>query len=255
MEKIIVVVFDSELKAIEGLEALRELDRNNEISLYEAQIISKGSSGAVSVVESKDALAFPLIWGAGVVGGLIGILGGPLGVAAGASLGGLIGSLGDLKEEGVTEEFVNDVKIAVAPDKSAVVADLDEWVHESVATRMKKLGGVLLRCHIRDAVEQGEKDFDAAAHRAEIDQLNLERAQVRREDLAKIDAKIDHLRGKLENAIEGRRVKMQLRREQREAKIKALQEKAARSKGEIQRRQQARIAELRQDYSAKTKAG
>lgn len=255
MEEIIVVVCDSELQALEGLRILRELDRTNEISLYEAQVISKGSSGATRVLENVDTLRFPLIGGATTVGALIGLIAGPLGAVAGASLGGLLGSIGDLKEEGVTEEFVDDVKIALAPDKSAVVADIDVWLEKSLDTRLRQLGGVVLRRHLRDVVEQSEKDLDTATHHADVEQLKAEEAQVRADDLAKIDAKIDHLRARLENAIEGRRTKMQLRREQREAKIKALQEKAARSEGEIQRRQQARIAELRHDYSAKMKAG
>ena len=44
-------------------------------------------------------------------------------------------------------------------------------------------------------------------------------------------------------------VTWQLRQQQREARIQALQKKADRSEGEIRRRQEARIAELRRDYA------
>lgn len=254
MEEIVVVVFDSQLKAVEALRVLRELDHDNEISLYDAQIISKGSGGAVRVMDNVDALRFPLVGGSTTVGALIGLLGGPWGALVGATAGGLIGSFGDIKEEGVTEEFVNDVKTALTPEKSALVADLEQWV-PSVDARMKLLGGVVLRARVRDVVEKSEKEFDAATHRAEMDELKAERAKASADRLAKIDAKIDELRAKFESSIEHRRVRMQLHQQQREAKIKALQAKAEQSQGEIQRRQQARIAELRQDYSAKTKAG
>jgi len=254
MEEIIVVVFDSELRALEGLKILRELDHDNEITLYQAQAVSKGTGGAVRVMEDVDTQRLPLIGGTGLVGALIGVLGGPLGVIAGASVGGLVGSLGDLKEEGIDEKFFDDVKLALAPDKSAIIADIEQWV-ESVDTRMRQIGGVVLRHHVRNVVELSEKDFDADAHRAEMEQLQAERTQARAGRLAAIDARIDHLRAKIENSIEHRRAKAQLRRQEREARIKALESKAAASQGEIRRRQQARVAELRRDYSLKTNAG
>jgi uncharacterized membrane protein len=252
MEEIVVVVFESELKAIEAFKVLRRLDHENLITVYEAQVISKGSSGAVRVVENEDAWSFPLIGGTTVLGGLIGLLGGPLGVMAGASLGGIIGCLGDLKEQNVVEEFVHDVKLALAPDKSALVADLEEWV-KCLDERMAQLGGVMIR-RIRDVVAEREKKADAVEHRVESRQLKAEEAEVRAHDLAGIDAKVDRLRANIEKAIEGRRIHMQLRREQQEAKIKALEAKAEQAQGEIRRRQQDRIAELRREYSAKTSA-
>jgi hypothetical protein len=88
-----------------------------------------------------------------------------------------------------------------------------------------------------------------------MEQLKAERAQARADRLAKIDAKIDSLRTKLENAIERSRVKMQLRQREREARIETLKVKADQSQGEIRRRQEARIAEVRRDYAEKAAAG
>lgn len=48
---------------------------------------------------------------------------------------------------------------------------------------------------------------------------------------------------------------MQLRQQQREAKIRALLAKADKADGEIRRRQEARIAELRRDYEEKPALG
>jgi len=69
--------------------------------------------------------------------------------------------------------------------------------------------------------------------------------------LEKIDARIDSLRVKLENAIQRKRVKTQLRQQQREAKIQALQAKANQTQGANRRRQEARIADLRREYEDK----
>jgi uncharacterized membrane protein len=254
MEKLIVVVFDSEPKAFEGSQVLRELDSEGEISIYEAQIVAREPSGVIRVIDNTDMMGVPMIVGGMAVGALVGLLAGPVGMLIGGTVGALVGTIGDIDETGVTDEFVNDIKTALTPGKFALVADIaEDWV-TPLDTRMEGIGGVVFR-RTRTLVKTTEEDRDAAAHRAEMEQLKVERKQARSDRLEKIDAKIDHLRAKLENAIERKRVKMQLRQQQREAKIQALQAKADQAKGEVRRRQEARIAELRSDYSEKAAAG
>jgi hypothetical protein len=154
---------------------------------------------------------------------------------------------------GLTDEFVDDVGRALTPDKAAVVADIaEEWL-APLDTRMEGIGGVVFRRTL--TVEKAtQEDRDAAAHRADIEDLKVQRAQARTDELAEIDAKIDKLRAKLENAIERKRTKMRSRQQQREARIRALQAKADQADGEFRRRQEARIAELRRDYAEKASA-
>ena len=141
MEKMVVVVFNNQPKALEGWQTLRELDKEGEISLYEVRIVAKEPSGHVRVIDNADVLAFPMIAGSTVVGTLVGLLGGPLGAFIGASGGALIGAIGDAEEVGVTEEFVNDIKTALTPGKVALVAEIDEeWV-TPLDTRMERIGG------------------------------------------------------------------------------------------------------------------
>jgi len=250
MEKMIVVVFDNESKALEGMRALRELDREGEISVYDAQVVARDPNGAVRVVDNVDLKGFPQIFGGTVVGTLVGLLGGPIGALVGATGGALIGTVADAQEMGVTDEFVNDIKAALTPGKAAVAASIEEgqdWL-APLDIRMEEAGGVVFR-RIRMYEKERQEDADAAAHRAEMEQLKVERAQARADRLAKIDARIDHLRAKFESAIERKHLNMQQRQRERDAKIKALQDKASKSEGEIRRRQEARIAELRRDYA------
>ncbi len=254
MEKMLVVVFDNEPKALEGWQILRDLDKEGEISVYDVQIVTKEPGGAVRVIDNADTAGLVMIAGGGAVGALVGLLGGPVGALVGGTTGALIGCIGDAKEAGVTDEFVDDVKKVLMPGKVALVADIvEEWV-TPLDTRMEEIGGLVFR-RTRGVVQDTQADRDAAAHRAEMEQLKAERAQARSDRLAKIDAKIDHLRVKLENAVERKRVKMQLHQQQREAKIQVLQNKANQSKGEIRRRQEARIAELRRDYAERATVG
>jgi hypothetical protein len=184
----------------------------------------------------------------------VGVLGGPIGLLGGAAAGALIGSIVELGHAGVTDEFINDVATAMTPGKVAVVADIaEEWV-TPLDTRMERIGGVVFR-RDRTLVKNLQADRDAAAHRVEMEQLKAERAQARADRLSKIDAKIDSLRAKLENAIERERIKMQIREREREARIQALKAKAERSQGAIRRRQEARITEVRRDYAEKAALG
>jgi len=223
--------------------ALRRLRR-------EEQIVGKEPSGAVRVITNSDPSSRAMTAGGTAVGLLVGLLGGPLGVLAGATAGALAGSFGDAEEAGVTDEFVNDVSDALTPGKVAVVADIAEEFVTPLDTRMESIGGVVLR-RTRSLVETTQDDRDAAAHHAEMEQLKAERARTRADRLDKIDDKIDRLRAKLENALERKRVKMRLRQQRREAKIQALQTKADQAEGEVRRRQEVRIAELRRDYADK----
>jgi len=250
MEKMLVVVFDNQPKAVEGLQALWELDNEGEISVYGAQIVVKEPGGDVRVTDNGELSGFPVAANGTAVGALVGLLGGPVGVLLGAAAGAMIGSIGDMEEAGVTDEFVNDVGTLLTPGKAAIVADIvEEWV-TPLDTRMERIGGVVFR-RTRTLVKTTQADRDAAAHRAEMDELKAERARVGSDRLEKIDSRIDHLRAKLENAIERKRVKMRLREQEREAKIRALQTKADQAQGEIRQRQEARIAELRSDYAEK----
>jgi uncharacterized membrane protein len=254
MEKMIVIVFDNQPKAFEGFEILRHLDREGEISVYEAQIIAKEPSGAVRLIDNPDKLAFPWIGGGTALGALVGLLGGPVGALVGATAGAFIGTIGDLEHAGVTDEFITDVTRAMTPGKVAVVADIsEEWV-TPLDTRVEAIGGVVFR-RARTLVKNLQDDRDAADHRAEMEQLKAERAQAKADRLAKIDAKIDSLRVKLENAIERKRLKMQLHEQEREARVQALKAKANQSRGELRRRQEARIAEVRRDYAERVAVG
>src|SRR5271157_485324 len=140
MEKLIVIVFDDQAKAFAGLEALRELDRDGEISLFEAQIAAKEPNGGVRLIDNPDDADFPVIGVSTLVGTLVGVLGGPIGLLGGAAAGALIGCIVELEHAGVTDEFIGDVATAMTPGKVAVIADIaEEWV-TPLDPRMDRIG-------------------------------------------------------------------------------------------------------------------
>jgi uncharacterized membrane protein len=253
MEKMIVVVFDNEPKAFDGLQAVRELDREGTISVYQAQIVAREPSGTVRVILNDDLESLPMVGGTTALGALLGLITWPVsavGAFVGASTGALIGFIGRAEEAGWTDEFVNDVSTALTPGKVALVADITEESVTPLDMRIESIGGVVFR-RMHTLAETDQYDRDAAAHRAELDRLKAERAQARSDRLARID----HVRARLENAIVQKRASMKARQQQREARIQALQTKANQSNGEIRRRQEARISALRRDYVERVAVG
>ena len=246
MEKLIVIVFDEQSKAEAGLQALRDLDRDGEISLFEVQSIVREPNGDLRVIENPENVDFPVIGLSTLAGTFVGILAGPLGLLGGAAAGALIGCIVTLTRGDVTDEFVNDVSTALAPGKFALVADvLEDWI-TPLDERMEALGGVIFR-RSRSHVRRSHHDRDVAAHRAEMEQLKAERAQARAERLDQIDATIDRLGKKLERALLRERSQILLQEEQRNARVKALRTKAEQSQEAIRRRLEARVAELQGD--------
>jgi len=80
MDKMIVVVFDSEIKAYEGSKALQELQEEGSINLYAKAVIARDASGKVTVKQQGDM--GPVGTAVGLLtGSLIGLLGGELGLA------------------------------------------------------------------------------------------------------------------------------------------------------------------------------
>ena len=86
MDKMLVVVFDSELKAYEGSKALQELQNEGSINLYAKAVIARDASGKVAVKQQGDM--GPVGTAVGLLtGSLIGLIGGPVGLAIGATPG------------------------------------------------------------------------------------------------------------------------------------------------------------------------
>jgi uncharacterized membrane protein len=252
LETLIVILFDEQSKAREGFKALRELDRDGEISLFEVALAVKAPNGRVRVIENPDDVNFPAVGVSSLTGSVLGALGGPIGILAGAAAGALIGFIINLERVGVADDFVNDVSTAMAPGKYAVVADvLEDWT-TPLDERMEPLGGVVFR-RTRRQVRSIHHNRDVAAHRAEMERLKAERAQANGERLDKIDAALDRLGKKLERALLRERSNILRREEERDAQIRAQRTKADQSQEEIRHRLEARIAELQRECDRQDK--
>lgn len=250
MDKMIVVIFDSELKAYDGSRALQELQNEGSINLYAKAVISRDASGKVEVKQEGDM--GPVGTAVGMfTGSLVGLLGGPVGLAIGAGIGTYGGLLVDLLHVGVNEEYLYEVEKSLQPGKAAVVAEIwEEWTLP-VDTRMEALGGVVLRRTRWDVVDS-QMERDIAALKAEVAELEAERNQATGEARAKLQAKVDEAKGRLKSRQDEFQARIEASQKEAEAKIMSLQEQAAKENGERKARREARIAELKADQKRRS---
>ncbi len=250
MDKMIVVVFDSEKKAYEGSKALRELHDEGSITLYAMGVIAKDAGGKVTVKDAADQ--GPLGTGVGLVtGSLIGLLGGPIGVAIGASAGTFGGILYDLASVGVGEDFLAEVGGRLQPGKTAVVAEVGEDWSMPVDTRMEAAGGVVLRRGLGE-VQDALIERDSDALEAEIAQLKAEYAQATGKAKVKLQTKIDATKAKLQATHDRAKAQIEATKQKMDAKIKSLQEQSAKAKGDAKVKIEARIAEVQSEYKRRS---
>ena len=251
MEKMLVVVFNSESKAYEGSRALAQLDAEESIAIHAESVIKKNDDGTVTV-ETVDG-DFPVrTVGGTAIGSLIGLLGGPIGMGVGAAAGMLAGSIGDLHVAGVGADFLDQVTGALEPGKCAVLADIsEEWV-TPIDVSMEKLGGVVFRTP-KKSFEDEQRARDVAALRAEIDELKAEHAHARADRKAKIQAGIDKLTATLQGKFDEAKLRSDQIKSEADAKIKALQQKAKKSGADMKATLQARVDQIRkEDEEAET---
>jgi uncharacterized membrane protein len=246
MERMLVVVFNDESKAFEGSRALNQLDGEGSIAIHAESVIRKSADGTASVKQAEGDFPIRTIGGT-ALGSLVGLLGGPVGFALGAAAGTMAGSIGDLYAAGVDADFLADVSAALVPGKCAVVADVsEEWV-TPVDARMEALGGVVFRT-ARQNVQDDQRARDVAALREEIEQLKAEHTRARAEHKAKLQGKIDNLNAKLQHKLAQAKQRSDQIKSENEAKVQALQKKAAKAQGDAKAAIDARLTRIREEY-------
>ena len=251
MEKMLVVVFDNEAKAYEGARSLNQLDTEGSITIHAESVIKKNAEGMVSVLRTDGDFPVRTIGGT-AIGSLIGVLGGPVGFGIGALAGSFTGMLGDLYAAGVNTDFGGDVAAAMTPGKCAVVADIsEEWV-TPVDSAMETASGVVFRS-LRSTIEDDQRARDVAELKDEIAQLKAEHAKAQADRKAKLQARIDAVNSKIQEKLDQAKQRSEQIKGETDAKVQALQQKAAKAQGDAKKAIDARIAQLRGEYEERSR--
>jgi uncharacterized membrane protein len=247
-DKMVVVAFASEKQAYEASRALKDLHAEGSITLYASAVIAKDADGNVTVKQAADRGLLGTAVGL-ATGSLIGLLGGPVGLAFGAATGITAGSTYDMVQLGVDDDFLADVSQLLSRGKTAIVAEVDEGWTTPLDKRMNDLGGMVFRRARGDVMDE-QMQQELAADKAELADLKADRDQAVGEAKAKLQAKVDAAQKKLRHWSDALGERGAAIKREGEAKIKALEEQAARAKDEMKAKLQARVAEARAHYEA-----
>jgi uncharacterized membrane protein len=225
MDRMLVVVFDTESKAYEGKRALLTLENEGSIVNYAYAVVGKNADGTTTVKQSDDSGPLGTLVGTSL-GSVIGLLGGPAGVAIGAAVGLLAGSTADLSNARVGDDFIDDVAKKLTPNKFAVVAEIQEDWTTPVDIRMEAIGGTVFRRALSD-VKDIVNDEDIAAMKADLAQMKAEHAKSHADRKGKLQEKINQLDSKIQAQLERAKDRRVAAEQRAKAKAELLKVKAA----------------------------
>jgi uncharacterized membrane protein len=136
--KLLVISFDDAMRAQEFLLAAARLQRDDELQLHDAVIIRRDADGTSRVTETTDVTPGQAGVGAGVWGLLLGTLfGGPIGgLVVGAATAGGGALYAKLRDTGVKDATIEQLRSAVPPGRTAVAMLVS---HVSVADLQREL--------------------------------------------------------------------------------------------------------------------
>ena len=247
MEKMIVVVFDDETKAYQGLSQLRKLHQQADLALYATSVIAKDSSGKVEIRQANDEVPVGTSF-VTVLGGMIGLLGGPVGLAVGMAGGSLVGTIIDMNKLGIDLQFLEDVSRLMTPGKAAIVASVDEGWMTPLDTAMDTEGGMVFR-KLRSEVidDQIERDIQETKTQLKILEEEIDNAAAEQQE--QLQSKIDAAKEKLNTQSEAAEKWLNETAERTEAKIKVLQEQAIKASEKQKAKLEKRIETMKADAS------
>jgi uncharacterized membrane protein len=222
---LLVVAFDAESKAYEAKKVLHELDREDVITIFDQAVVARNADGSASVRPGDDLTPVRTLAGT-VLGALIGLLGGPVGAGVAAGVGLAAGAAMDVSNARICDDFVEEVREKLTPEKFALVAEISEDSTTPVDTRMEALGGTVYRRALKE-VKRTYQDDNVAAMKADRAQLTAERAKAHAERKIKLQEKINELDSKIEARLERAKQRREAAQAQEKAKAEFLQAKAA----------------------------
>ena len=225
MDRMVVVIFDTENKAYEGKKALHQLEDEGSIVVYGHAVVARNADGTATILQSDDTGPLGTLVGTSL-GSLIGLLGGPAGLAIGAAVGLVAGGTVDLNNARIGDDFIDDVKQELLPNKFALVADIQEDWTTPVDTRMEAIGGTVFRRALSE-VKHTVDDEEIAAMKADLAQMKAEHAKAHADRKAKLQEKINQFDSKMQVRLETAKQRRQAAERETKAKVEILKAKAA----------------------------
>ena len=160
-DRVIVAVFGTQNQAYAAAARMQRLDEDGAIKLKRGAIATKDAKGNLTIPDSKHVGSAWGLLGGGLIGGLLGAMLGPVGAAAGAAAsaaaagaavgavgGGTMGSVVDLTEFALEQDFIDDVTTQLYPGDTALIVEVDEGSTEPTDRVVSQYGGRIYRSEL-----------------------------------------------------------------------------------------------------------
>jgi len=222
MNKMIVIVFNNEQDAYNGLSSLKDLHYDGFITLYSQSVIVKDNDGETIIKEAKDN--GPIGTALGItLGGLVGLLGGPISALAGAYGGSFAGILYDINKVGVDVEFIDDVSKVLLPNTIAILANIEEEWMSPIDTKMTENNGIVFR-KLRQDIEYLQMEKEMQETEEEIARLERELQESVDDTKENITKHLDAAKKKLSSLADQAKEKQEQLNKEFEEKVNTLRE-------------------------------
>ena len=224
MENVVVSTFRNVQDATAALEKLKDLDRLDDIAIYNMVMIRKTAEDRFEFLyhDGPDTRDFPAA--GAMLGTLVGALAGPIGMAIGMLTGVMAGAADEDDTEDMSQDFLNDVNRQMAIDAVAIVLDVEEDGEFMINSYLEPYHGVIIRKDIAGQYDKYEKEQWKELN-DEIDEEERQLKQAREEEKAAITAKIVKLKSERDERLKKIKERNAKAKEQLQNKIKALDEK------------------------------
>jgi uncharacterized membrane protein len=195
VDSVVVVGFDENAKAYEGLSKLKSLSDQQQLTARSAAVVERDENGKLQIKDSFEADTGVATTGGGLVGMLLGVIAGPYGMLLGLTGGALAGGSFELRHGDDEDEVLTRINAAINPGHTVLVAQVKEPTIEVLDKAMGELGGVVIRKSEADVLTELDAAEDAAhaaqaAARKAIREKKMADVKEKREDrIAALKAK------------------------------------------------------------------
>lgn len=248
MSTYVVVTFPDQSSAYEAVSAFDALHMEGTVSVYGTTVVKREPDGTLTTQQRMPEVGVGSGVGA-LLGALIGAFAGPAGAAIGLATGAATGAVGGFVHGEVSDEYLEDISEQMPPGTYAVLAEVSEGWTAPIDTRMKALGGTVLREYrsevIGDIIEKRTEQ-----HRARLDDWKAKHAD-RKAQTAETNVEMEAMdvREKLLRMADKARRRLDDSKHELDEKLQTLEDQASKATPEVRTDVEERIVELRNDFA------
>lgn len=246
MNKMIVTVFDSENQAAKGLEELKRLNSNGDISIYAEAVLSRNEAGEIALKQGADQGPIGTAIG-GLSGALIGMLAGPTGMMAGTIAGMYGGMFYDLDNSVVDTTYIDEISKSLEEGKTAIIIDAEEEWTAPLDAKMEEIGATVYRKNKSDIID-AQYQRESEELQAELKELNNEMKEANEDMKASIQKQIDKNKAKSEALNKKIKAKIDNNKVVRKAKLEKLKSQISETHQDNKKKLDKRMDKLKADH-------